>query len=235
MNSLPTNFKALVFGASGAIGGAFSAALSITPKCDEVITVSRSTQPRFDIEDERSIAALARDLTPLAPFHFIIDATGALHLNGAGPEKRLEDIQRETLLHAFSVNAVGPALLLKHFVPLLPMRSRCMFATLSARVGSISDNRKGGWYAYRASKAALNMLLQTTAIEVHRKRPDALLVALQPGTVRSRLSAPFLSGDREPSVMTPQESVALMLRAIDQLPTSRRATFIDYRGEPVPW
>ena len=235
MNSLPSNFKAIVFGASGALGSAFSEALSDTPNCGEVITISRGSQPRFDVEDEQSIADLAGDLAPLAPFHLIVDATGALHLNGVGPEKRLQDVRRETLLHAFSVNAVGPALLLKHFVPLLPSRSRCVFATLSARVGSISDNRKGGWYAYRASKAALNMLLQTTAIEVHRKCPDALLVALQPGTVQSRLSAPFLSGDPQLSVMTPRVSVDLMLGAIDQLPASRRANFIDYRGDPVPW
>jgi NAD(P)-dependent dehydrogenase (short-subunit alcohol dehydrogenase family) len=235
MNSLPSNFKAIVFGASGAIGGAFSEALTATPNCDEVISISRQTHPDFDIGREETIADVARELAPLAPFHLMVDATGALHLDGIGPEKRLQDIEGDMLMRAFLVNAIGPALLLKHFVPLLPLEGRCIVAKLSARVGSIADNRKGGWYGYRASKAALNMLLQTTAIEVNRRRPDGLLVALQPGTVHSRLTAPFLSSDSETSAMSPPESVDLMLRAIDQLPASRRATFIDYRGEPVAW
>ena len=235
MNSLPSDFKAIIFGASGAIGGAFSEALMAVSNCHEVIAISRQTHPDFDIGREETIADVARSLKPLAPFHLMVDATGALHLDGVGPEKRLQDIEGDMLMSAFLVNAIGPALLLKHFVPLLPLEGRCVFAKLSARVGSIADNRKGGWYGYRASKAALNMLLQTTAIEVNRRRPDALLVALQPGTVRSRLTEPFLSDDSETSAMSPPESVDLMLRAIDQLPAARRATFIDYRGEPVPW
>ncbi len=235
MNSLDDRFKAIVFGASGAIGSAFSEAIAAMPTCEQVIGVSRRTYPGFDIESEQSIADLAQEFAPLAPFHLMVDATGALHLDGAGPEKRLEDIQPQTLLKAFAVNAVGPALLLKHFVPLLPTGARCVFAKLSARVGSITDNRKGGWYGYRASKAALNMLLQTAAVEVKRKRPDALLVALQPGTVRSRLSAPFVSGNSGIATMSPEQSVELMLTAIDRLPASRQANFIDYRGENIPW
>ncbi len=235
MNSLPPGFKALVFGASGAIGGAFVETLSTTPNCGAVIAVSRSTHPQFDIANEASIAAVAEELTPQSPFHFIVDATGALHLGSVGPEKRLQDLNGNTLSQALMVNAIGPALLLKNAVSLLPSGSRCIYAKLSARVGSISDNRKGGWYGYRASKAALNMLLQTAAIEIQRRRPDALLVALQPGTVRSRLSAPFLPADGDHAAMTPQASVEKMLRAIDRLPASRRATFIDYRGDPIPW
>lgn len=235
MNSLDDRFKAIVFGESGAIGSAFAEAIAAMPNCHQVIGVSRRTHPGFDIESEQSIADLARELTPLSPFHLMVDATGALHLDGVGPEKRLQDVHKETLLKAFAVNAVGPALLLKHFEPLLPMGTRCVFAKLSARVGSITDNRKGGWYGYRASKAALNMLLQTAAIEVKRKRPDALLVALQPGTVRSRLSAPFVSGHSDVAAMSPEQSVEMMLTAIDAVPASRRANFIDYRGENIPW
>ena len=235
MNSLEERFKAIVFGASGAIGGAFVEAVAAMPNCDQVIGVSRRSDPGFDIESEQSIADLAQRFASLAPFHLIVDATGALHLDGVGPEKRLQDVHKETLLKALSVNAVGPALLLKHFVPLLPMGSRCMFVKLSARVGSITDNRKGGWYGYRASKAALNMLLQTAAIEVRRTRPEALLVALQPGTVRSRLSAPFVSHSSDVATMSPEQAVELMLTAIDALPASRRASFIDYRGENIPW
>ncbi len=121
---------------------------------------------------------------------------------------------------------------MKHFVPLLPTTSRCIFATLSARVGSIGDNRKGGWYGYRASKAALNMLLRTAAIEACRQRPDAVFAALQPGTVRSPLSAPFLSGAE---AMDPDDSAALLLDALDALPASGAAVFIDYQGHSIGW
>ena len=234
MNSLPHGFKAIVFGATGAIGSAFVHALENTPGCGQVIGLSRQSQPRIDLQQEVSIANAARALAPLAPFHLLIDATGVLHIDGTGPEKRLDDIDADTLLKAFSVNAVGPALLLKHFTPLLPGQARCIFASLSARVGSIGDNRKGGWYGYRASKAALNMLLQTAAIEIARKRPEAVVAALQPGTVRSRLSAPFLSGG-ETTAIAPERSAAMLLGAIDDLAPTRRAAFIDYNGEPVPW
>jgi NAD(P)-dependent dehydrogenase (short-subunit alcohol dehydrogenase family) len=121
---------------------------------------------------------------------------------------------------------------LKHFIPLLPSKSRCIFATLSARVGSIGDNRKGGWYGYRASKAARNMLLQTAAIEACRQRPQAVFAALQPGTVRSRLSAPFAAGT---DAMEPDVSAALLLGTLDTLPASGAAVFIDYQGRPIAW
>ena len=232
MDSLPEGFKAVVLGASGAIGGAFVNALSNIPSCSAVSGLSRRSSPSFDIEDEASIARCAEYLKSAAPFHLIVDATGALSIGDQGPEKRIEDLSAERLLRAFMVNSIGPALLMKHFIPLFPLDSRCIFAKLSARVGSISDNRKGGWYGYRASKAALNMFLRTAAVEVCRKRPQAVFVALQPGTVRSRLSAPFLSGV---DAMEPETAVRKLLAAIDQLPPSRQAVFIDHDGEPVPW
>jgi NAD(P)-dependent dehydrogenase (short-subunit alcohol dehydrogenase family) len=232
MNSLPSGFKAIVFGASGAIGGAFVKALVNTPNCGAVIGLSRQSHAAFDITNEDSIVELAQALQPQAPFHLMLDATGALHIDGIGPEKRMEDVNADGLKRAFMVNAIGPALLMKHFVPMLPLKSRCAFAKLSARVGSISDNRKGGWYGYRASKAALNMILQTAAIEVARKRPDAIIVALQPGTVRSKLTAPYVPGN---DAMDPDIAAEMLLKAIDELPPSREAVFIDYRGEPVPW
>ncbi|HUU73409.1 MAG TPA: SDR family NAD(P)-dependent oxidoreductase [Burkholderiales bacterium] len=232
MQSLPAGYKAIVLGATGAIGGAFVKALTDTPECDSVIGLSRHGEPPLDITNEESVADHAQALKPLAPFHLIVDATGALHMDGVGPEKRIDDIQAERLMRAFMVNAIGPALVMKHFTPLLPMHSRCVFAKLSARVGSISDNRKGGWYGYRASKAALNMLMRTAAIEVARKRPEALMVALQPGTVRSNLTKPFVAGD---DAADPDTAVAMLLRAIDGLTASREALFIDYNGETVPW
>jgi len=232
MNSLPPDFKAIVVGASGAIGGAFQHALSHLPNCQAVVGISRETHASFDITDEKSVVEMAEILRPQGPFHLIIDATGALHLNGASPEKRIEDLNVDNLKNAFMINSIGPALLIKHFVRLMPMNARCFSAKLSARVGSITDNRKGGWYGYRASKAALNMILQTAAIEVARKRPEAIVLALQPGTVRSKLSAPFVQANH---AMDPDKAVAMLLNQFDQLSPCQKALFIDYRGLPIPW
>ena len=232
MKSLPEGYKAIVLGASGAIGGAFVKALSNRPECSNVIGLSRTGNNPLDITNEESVASHATALRELAPFHLIVDATGALHIDGTGPEKRIDDIRADRLLKAFEVNAVGPALVMKHFTDLLPMHSRCFFAKLSARVGSIGDNRKGGWYGYRASKAALNMLLQTAAIEIARKRPEAVVVALQPGTVRSKLTRPFVACEQ---ATDPDIAVEMLLEAMDGLVPDRRALFIDYKGDPIPW
>jgi NAD(P)-dependent dehydrogenase (short-subunit alcohol dehydrogenase family) len=132
------------------------------------------------------------------------------------------------LLH---LNSVGPALLLKHFTPLLATGQRVIWAKLSARVGSIEDNRKGGWYSYRAAKAALNMLLQTAAIEMARRRPLAVVAALQPGTVRSALSQPFVGDD----AMAPDESARRLLAVLDALQPTGRAQFVDHAGKSIPW
>ena len=134
-------------------------------------------------------------------------------------------------LAALQLNAVGPGLLLKHFVPLLVIEHRSIYAKLSARVGSISDNHKGGWYGYRASKAALNMLLQTAAIELARRRPLAVVAALQPGTVRSALSRPFV-GDQADA---PEDAAQRLLAVLDTLPPQAGAHFVDHRGAPIPW
>jgi len=232
MDSLSHGFGALVFGASGALGGAFVAALGAMPSCADVVALSRRSAPSFDLEDEASIRACAAVLAPRGPFHLMIDATGALAIDGVGPEKRLDDLDATRLARAFAVNAIGPALLMKHFVPLLPTGERCIFATLSARVGSIADNRKGGWYGYRASKAALNMLLRTAAIEVCRRRPEAVFAALQPGTVRSKLSARFVTGD---DALAPEVSAAMLLAALDAAPARKEALFLDHRGQTIEW
>jgi NAD(P)-dependent dehydrogenase (short-subunit alcohol dehydrogenase family) len=232
LTSLPPAFRALVFGASGALGGAFVAALRAMPSCGEVVALSRRSTPSFDLEDEASIRACAAALAPRGPFHLIIDATGALAIDGVGPEKRLDDLDAARLARSFAVNAIGPALLMKHFVPLLPTGERCIFATLSARVGSIADNRKGGWYGYRASKAALNMLLRTAAIEACRRRPAVVFAALQPGTVRSQLSAPFVAGD---DALAPEASAAMLLEVLDAAPARKEALFLDYRGQAIEW
>ncbi len=231
MKTLPEGYRALVFGASGALGSAFALLLDKDPRCSQVVAVSRQSQPGFDLLNEDSMVTCAQALRAQAPFHLVIDATGALTVNGRGPEKRLDELGADLMLQSLHLNAVGPALLLKHFTPLLATGQRVIWAKLSARVGSIEDNRKGGWYSYRAAKAALNMLLQTTAIELVRRRPLAVVAALQPGTVRSALSQPFV-GD---AAMDPHESAQRLLGVLDGLQPTGRAQFVDHLGQSIPW
>jgi NAD(P)-dependent dehydrogenase (short-subunit alcohol dehydrogenase family) len=233
MNSLPDGYRALVIGASGAIGGALVDALSADPRCAGVTALSRQGQPAVDLTDEAQVAAAAAALRAQAPFHLLVCATGVLQAGGRPPEKRLADLDAATLSRLFLTNAVGPALFIKHFHDLLPLRERGLLAVLSARVGSIGDNRKGGWYGYRASKAALNMLLKTAAIEVARRRPLAVLTALHPGTVRSGLSTPII-GDAE--AMAPADSACHLLAVLDSLPAEGASGgFRAWNGTPIPW
>jgi NAD(P)-dependent dehydrogenase (short-subunit alcohol dehydrogenase family) len=228
----PFEYKALVIGAHGAIGQAFVQAFQRDSHCLLVETVSRSPGGLFDLYDPASIAAAASQIAASGPFHVIVDATGALIIDGIGPEKTMRALRQESLMRSFQVNAIGPALVLREFAPLLAS-GRTIYAKLSARVGSIADNKLGGWYGYRASKAALNMLLQTAAIELQRKNPELRVVALQPGTVRSALSKPFAASVE--STLAPEESVAGMLSALAALAPRRGAHFIDYRGNEIPW
>jgi NAD(P)-dependent dehydrogenase (short-subunit alcohol dehydrogenase family) len=200
-------------------------------RCAGVWGVSRQSTPGLDLLSEVSIAACAQDLAAQGPFHLVLDATGALTLNGRGPEKRLDELDAAHLLSALHLNAVGPGLLLKHFAPLLACGQRVIWGKLSARVGSIEDNRKGGWYGYRAAKAALNMLLQTAAIEIARRRPMALVVALQPGTVQSSLSQPFVGQDALP----PEQAAQRLLPVLDALQPTGRAQFVDHLGQHLAW
>jgi NAD(P)-dependent dehydrogenase (short-subunit alcohol dehydrogenase family) len=232
MNSLNDGFRALVIGSTGTIGAAFVAALENDSRCEGVHTLSRQSKPAIDLGNEASMAAAALALQTHAPFHLIVDATGALTIDGVGPEKSLAALSEARLLRSFQINAIGPALLLKHLSPLLATSGRTIYAKLSARVGSIGDNSKGGWYGYRASKAALNMLLQTAAIEAARRRPELVVAALQPGTVASALTSPFV----DPShCITPEQSVAGMLGALDGLPAKSGAHFVDYAGNSIEW
>ena len=234
-------YRALVMGASGALGHAFVNAISQDPRCAEVIPVARTDAigagngvqerdlPAWDLRDEASLKALAAALT--GPFHLVIDATGALTLDGRGPEKRLADVDANGLVNCLQVNAIGPLLLLRHLSPLLARGERAVWGKLSARVGSIEDNHKGGWYSYRMSKAALNQGLQTAAIELARQRPSLIVAALQPGTVRSNLSQPFV-GD---AAMAPEDAVRGLLTALDGLEPHGRAHFVDHASLPIPW
>jgi NAD(P)-dependent dehydrogenase (short-subunit alcohol dehydrogenase family) len=233
VNSLPQDYRALVVGSSGAIGQALVNALRADSRCQCVHTLSRGDPPGFDLTNEDSLCTAAAALRAEGPVHLIVCATGVLQVHGRPPEKRLADLDASTLAHSLAVNAIGPALLIKHLHDLLPLRQRCFLAVLSARVGSIGDNRKGGWYAYRSSKAALNMLLRTAAIEVARRRPLAVLAALHPGTVRSGLSLPIL-GDAPAT--PPADAARHLLAVLDaQPPEGASGSFLAWDGSAVPW
>lgn len=219
--------RALVIGASGAIGGAL--ARELTRRGEAVTTLSRS-RDGLDVTDESSVEAHLGAL--VGPFDLILIATGALEIGGHRPEKSLRQITAAGLEAQFRLNAVGPALILRHAPRLLPRDSRATVAALSARVGSIGDNRAGGWHGYRAAKAALNQIVRGAAIELARSHPRAACVALHPGTVATPLTRPYLG--RHPSV-TPEHAAARLLSVIDGLSAADTGGFFDYAGDRVAW
>ncbi|WP_426209924.1 SDR family oxidoreductase [Pseudomonas sp. TWR2-1-1] len=230
MASLGDGYRALVIGASGALGTAFCELLKQDPRCAGVRALGRHTVPELDLERPETIANAATELAAEAPYQLIVHAAGLLHRDRIKPEKSFSAIEPEALQAVFQVNTLGPALVLRHFLPLLEPRGA--MAMLSAKVGSIGDNRLGGWYAYRASKAALNMLIKTAAIELARTRPQSRLLSLHPGTVVSGLSQPF----RGATNARPADiAAAQLLTLIDQLTPADSGHFFAYDGERLPW
>ena len=218
---------ALIIGASGGIGQALCAELAVQGVA--VTPLSRS-RDGLDIRSEASIKAALAPLT--GPFDLIFIATGALQIDGAKPEKSLRHLTETALQDQFAVNATGPALILKHVQHLLPRDRRCIIAALSARVGSIGDNRLGGWYSYRAAKAALNQIIHGAAIEIARTHKEAICVALHPGTVATPFTRDFVSPDRA----TPADETAKsLLKVLETLTPLETGNFYDYAGNPIPW
>ena len=231
LQSFPEQFRACVIGASGAIGAAFVAQLRADPRCHSVVALHRNSTPPLDLSDEISIATAAAALQGEGPFHLIIQATGILHNADFLPEKKLGDLHFAQMQATFMVNTFGPALVLRHFANLLD-KQRGVLAIMSAKVGSIEDNRLGGWYSYRASKAALNMLIKTAAIEIKRRQPNSVIIAVHPGTVSSALSEPFRGAEiGRPAA----QAVAEMLQMLDSLQADDTASFVSYSGERLPW
>jgi len=181
----PGGGLAVVIGATGGIGGAFATALTADPRFASVVALSRSGAPALDLTDEASVKAAAAHVAALGVVRLIVDATGVLSAPGLEPEKSWRTIDPAAMARSFAINAIGPALLMKHFLPLAPREGKFVFATLSAKVGSIGDNHLGGWYSYRASKAALNQLVRTAAIELKRGRPEAICAASGHGRHRT--------------------------------------------------
>lgn len=239
---IPGGGLALVIGATGGIGQALTAQLRSDSRFSHTLALSRHALPptgiALDLTLEASIqdaaAAVAAELAASGqPLRLVIVATGFLHGQGHLPEKALRQLNAAHLQHAFAVNVIGPALVMKHFLPLLAPQGKSVFAALSARVGSIGDNQLGGWYSYRACKAALNQMLHTAAIELKRSRPEALCVVLHPGTVATGLSSPFAKTGLD--VQTPEASAQRMLAVLDALPAEATGGFFDHLGRTVPW
>ena len=230
LTSFGADYRALVVGSRGALGQAFCHLLREDPGCAGVTELSRATQPGFDLLEPASITAAVQSLAAQAPYHLVLIATGVLHDAEIQPEKSLAAIDAEAMQKVFQINSIGPAVLLQQLLPLLDRKGA--LAVLSARVGSIADNRLGGWYAYRASKAALNMLLKTAAIEHARRYPEARLLSLHPGTVVSPLSQPFRgSAAARPAL----QAAAELLAVVDNSKASDSGSFVAYDGASVPW
>ena len=244
LSSFPEPFAACVFGASGGIGAALVQTLADSPRVSQVHAGSRrAAKPAgnivpftFDLLDENSIARAAASLKTDSPIRLIILATGLLH-DGRDlqPEKNYRAQSPDAYARAFAINATGPALVAKHFLPLLPRTGKSVFAALSARVGSIEDNRLGGWHAYRASKAALNMIMRNLAIELSRSHPDAIALTLHPGTVETNLSAPFARNVAPGQMFTPDHSASCLIDVIDKAVPADSGSLIAWDGQKIPF
>lgn len=242
-SAAPSPAVAVLVGASGGIGAALLAGLANDARYARVLALSRTPLApaerhvecaRIDITDEASIADAAARARELGEVRLVVVASGILHDDRMQPEKNWGSLDAATLTRVFAVNTFGPALVAKHFLPLLPPKGRSVFAALSARVGSIEDNRLGGWYAYRASKAALNMLLKTLAIELTRRAPEALCIGLHPGTVDTPLSKPFQANVASEKLFAPERSAEYLLRVIDQATLADSGHVLAWDGTRVP-
>jgi NAD(P)-dependent dehydrogenase (short-subunit alcohol dehydrogenase family) len=243
MESLISGARAVVVGASGGIGSAFVEALARDPTIGRIDALSRRPPApggkvrsgTVDITDEASIEAAAARLGD-EPVDLVLVATGILHDDaGLRPEKSWRHLDAAVLERSYAVNAIGPALVAKHLLPRLRRDHKAVFAALSARVGSIEDNRIGGWYAYRASKAALNQLLRTLAIELARKWPEAVCVGLHPGTTDTALSAPFQANVPEGKLFSPAFVAERLLAVVDELDASASGGLYAWDGARLPF
>ena len=223
-----------MIGASGGIGQALIKQLSNLGTFSKVLGCSRSSEISLDLTLPPTIEAVAADIERDGrDLRLVINAAGVLEREGCIAEKTFRQLDASEMARAFAVNAIGPALLIKHFLPLLPRSGKSAFASLSARVGSIGDNRLGGWYSYRASKAALNQIVHTAAIELGRSRPDALCIAIHPGTVATCLSQRFTKSGLD--IQSPEIAALRVLSVLDTLSPSASGGFFDQHGRPIAW
>lgn len=234
--------RACVFGATGGIGHALCEILAQSGRFERIYAGGRSAIGldhesisgfAFDLRDEQTIACASREFGKDGPLDLVIVATGVLQTEKLRPEKSWRALDGGNLATYFAINAIGPALIAKHTLPLLRDRSPSVFAALSARVGSIEDNRLGGWHGYRSSKAALNQLVRNFAIELARTNPAAIAVALHPGTVNTALSMPFQRGVPAGQLVSPRASAANLLALIECLTPRDSGKLIAWDGSPI--
>lgn len=224
-----SNCRALILGSSGSIGQAIVKILEEKIGVDNVVGISGRSHG-FDLMEPKTISLEAEKQSGV--FNLILDATGALEINGNGPEKSFQSLNYENMLDHFKVNTIGPAMIIKHFIKFLPKTSKSVFVTLSARVGSIEDNKLGGWVAYRSSKSALNQVVKTASIELARMNPQSVCMALHPGTVKSKLTERYLG--RHPYV-EPDVAAANIVKVIESKDSNHTGGFYDYKGDIIPW
>ena len=245
--------NALIVGASQGIGLGFVRALLQQDNIQKIYATYRHKQTadelfaleqqhgdslkclQVDITNESQIAAAAKHIQESNQLHLAIYCVGVLHEGDLSPEKSLRQIKSENLIYSFQVNSIGAVLLAKHLMPLFNKNNRSVFACISAKVGSIGDNRLGGWYGYRASKAALNMFLKTTAIEYSRRCPKTIVVALHPGTTNTRLSQPFQKNVPTGKLFRVEHTVNLLSKVIADLEIKDSGEFFSWDGTKLPW
>ncbi|MDA0902627.1 MAG: SDR family NAD(P)-dependent oxidoreductase [Proteobacteria bacterium] len=227
-----------IIGAGGAIGSEFvrqiahagAASIHAFSSSKQDFALDNVLSHLIDIEDENSIAQAAQEAAKNGKLDMVIVAIGMLHNQEIMPEKSLRELSKDKFNQLFAINTIAPALIAKYFIPLLNKENKSIFAALSARVGSISDNHLGGWYAYRASKAALNMILKNLSIEMKRTNPNAVIAGLHPGTVDSTLSKPFQAAVKEGKLFSPQHSVKMLLNVLDNLTAPDSGNVFDFNG-----
>ncbi len=229
---------AVVVGAGGGVGAALLSQLQTDCAYARVLGLGRNGELVIDYANETSISAAADAISVMCAtsgleLGLLLVASGFLHGEAGQPERSWTQLDTAYLQHAFLINTLGPALLIKHFFPLWPKRGRCVAGFVSARVGSIADNALGGWYGYRASKAGLNQLVKTAAIELTRRNPDSVCVALHPGTVDTALSQPFAKAGLE--VRSPQQAARQLLNVISSLKPADSGALVDYQGKVLPF
>ncbi|WP_192036303.1 SDR family NAD(P)-dependent oxidoreductase [Halomonas sp. YLGW01] len=245
LKHLPDDFTAVITGAGGGIGRAMLKALLQSPRPGRIIAMSRQppaqddprlTHLALDVTTDEGLGALAEHLEG-TPVHLVFNAVGTLHDDtlGIAPEKKLDELSFSALDHLFHVNAATPAMLLRALEPSLKGQHPTLFASLSARVGSIGDNGLGGWYAYRASKAAHNMLLKGASVELRRLNKQAILLSLHPGTTDTGLSKPFQARVPEGKLFSPAFVAERLLEVMDARTPADSGSFWDWAGEPIPW
>lgn len=246
--SFTNKMNVAIIGASGGVGAALLTHLQAMDNVAQIFAFSRTAGPsdhpktnvaKLDFENEDTIATAAKVIKDHGPLDLVIIASGILHDENTAPplnpEKSLRDIDPQNFARIFATNTTGPALVAKHFLPLMRRDEKTLFAALSARVGSIEDNRLGGWYAYRASKAALNMVLKNAAIEMGRRHPKMVIAGLHPGTVDTALSGPFKGKISAEKLFTPEFSAACLLNVIDDLTANGSGKTFAWDGQEIPY